>query len=569
MYQSLSTSRLSSAWRHLFQNWAVPISTCFSLWFIGPGNVAPWRYEWLWFGDLRAAQIQWEFFRWTEVFKFPIAGTPNYVREEPHSVLFYLPFKLLNPILPVNFQFLGFIVVTLFTFQAVASVKLLKQFGLPNLHRNIGAVLLVLSPILIFRTGYLSHVMLGGHGFVLFLIYLYWRESENIRSWALVCGPLSLLDPYLTVLAMSILACHIARMLLISPKNFIRPLKLGLAISLVVLVSLFLQGYFIDTGALKSSYSFRMNIAAFLNPHFSVQENFSLILSRLHRVFNQSNFSEEIEGFSYLGLGIIVGAVVCLPVLLMRWSSEAFRKGLPLLGLAIIWVFVALSSRAVLFRTEFRIPFPRIFDSFRTTFRSAPRFTVLAYYLVVIAVIVVISRLSRSKGALRFALPLLLLVQVVDVLPGIQKSQQQISSRKSLYPDLSGETWSEIGDTYKRLKIYPVYDFNSDLNGRLSDYWILEDRWYPIVMFAARSHLTSNFGYLARGSWEKTQDENTQTIRELDDGNLESCTIYVLPGSDIWRTYSSNLAPDQRAFSLDGYYLILSAPTSCRDGGND
>jgi hypothetical protein len=569
MYQAFTTYRSRDAIKILWRNWAVLFAAFFSLWFVGVKNIAPWRYEWLWFGDLRAAQVHWEFFRWTELFKFPIAGTPNYVREEPHSLLFYLPFKSLNPILPDKFQFLGFIVVTLFIFQAVAAVKLLKLFGLSELHRNLGAVLLVLSPILIFRTGYLSHVMLGGHGFILAAINLYWSESKRVRSWTLVCVLLSLLDPYLMVLAISILVCHIGRMVLISPKNYSEPLIMGAVVALSVLASLFLQGYFVDAGSLQSSHSFRMNVAAFFNPHFDSQQNFSLILSRFHRLFNQSNFSEEIEGFSYLGLGLIVGVIVCIPVVIAKWKSQHFRKGLPLFSLAVAWVYLSLSSTAVLFRTEFEIPFPAAFDSFRATFRGAPRFTILAYYLVAVGVIVVISQLSRLSKVFRLLLPVLLLVQVVDILPGIQKSHQQISSDKILPLELDSTTWSEIKETYKHLKFYPVYNFNSDLNDRFSDYWISEDRWYPIVMFAARSHITSNFGYLARGSLKMTQDENEQTLLELKNGKLESCTIYVLPGSDVWKTYSSNLAPDQRAFSLDGYHLILSPPTSCSTGGND
>lgn len=543
--------------------WVVPLSSLFSLWLIGPRNISPSRYEWLWFGDLRAAQIQWEFFRATALFQFPIAGTPNYVRAEPHSLLFLFPFKLINPILPDNFQFMGFVVLVLFTLQAVAAQKLLGLFGLTTFQKNVASCFFVISPLLIFRTATMSHVMLGGHFLILASIYLYWAGSNSIRNWTLVCLTLSFLDPYLLVVSLSVLGAHVCRESLQSPRKTLRMMQIAATVIVLVAASLGLQGYFSDPSSLQSSFSFRLNLAAFINPHFGPNQNFSVLMPHIGRVFDQSNIAEEQEGFGFVGFGVIVGAFFSAIWFSRNSQKEDLKRAFPLVGVSLLWLYVALSSEVALFRKQFNIPYPDFFDSFRSMFRGTPRFTVLLYYLILLFVVVGVSRIGKRYALLSVVLPLLVAIQIFDSYPGIMHAHEQISSEKIIVGGRDGARLEEIGDSIKHLYVYPTYDFNSDYNSKMADYWIKDDRWYPLVMYAARNGVTSNFGYLARGDLKTTRAENSRVYRELTTGRLMPCSVYAVPGEAVWSSLKSSSILEDRAIFVDGYYLFLGPLGNC------
>lgn len=541
---------------------AVFIGALFAVWFVGPTNIWPTNRNWVLFGDLRLAELHWDFYRHTSIFQFPIAGTPNYVRVEPHPILFHFPFKLLNQVLPSEFQFVGLSLVIFFGLQAFVAVKIFRALGLPPLQANIGAVMMTLTPLLIFRTGQLSHAMLGGHFLMLTAVYFYSKKVSRFTNWAVLLLVTSFLDMYLLVVMLTIFMAHSIREILYDSRSIIRQARLQFFTGGLIFLSLLIQGYFANPSALVAKYSFRLNIAAFFNPHFAPGLNFSTVLPRISTFFDRTISSEEIEGFAYLGLGLIF--LVCFGCIRLFWTfsrKDLFQWG-PISFVALFWAYVSVSQNAVIFRREFRLPELPGLNAITDIFRAAPRFIVLLYYLLIILGIVQVSRVSRKKSIAVSCLALLASLQTIDTSRGVQIAHRTISTPKESSPILDGEVWKSFSD-YTHLKIYPVYDFHSDFNGRLANYWIEDDRWYPLVSFAARSQMTSNFGYLSRENLQYTRLENASTIADLRSGNLAPCTLYGVPGREIWNSLSKNVRQSQITVSADGYYIIASDKSTC------
>lgn len=538
------------------------IGAFFAVWFVGPTNIWPTNRKWVLFGDLRLAELHWDFYRQTSIFQFPIAGTPNYVRVEPHPILFHFPFKLLNQVLPTEFQFVGLSLVIFFGLQAFVAVKILRNLEVPSLQANIGAVMMTLTPLLIFRTGQLSHTMLGGHFLLLAAIYIYSNKESRFGNWGILLLVASFLDMYLLVVMATIFLAHSIREFFCYPGLTIRQAKIQLLICSLLFFSLFIQGYFANPSALVAKYSFRLNIAAFFNPHFAPGLNFSAVLPRISTFFDRSISSEEIEGFAYLGLGLLL--LVGLGSIRLFWTVS--RKDLlqwgPISFVALFWAYVSVSPDAVVFRREFRLPELPGINAITDIFRAAPRFVVLLYYLLIIVGIVQVSRFPRKKSIAVGCLALLAALQMIDISRGIQIAHKTISTPKEVGLVLDGEIWNSLTD-YKHLKIFPVYDFHSDFNGKLANFWIEDDRWYPLVSFAARSQMTSNFGYLSRENLRYTRLENASTIADLRSGHLAPCTLYAIPGREIWNTLSQSIAKGQISLSVDGYYIIASDRSTC------
>lgn len=543
------------------QNAAVFVSLLFAVWFVGPRNIWPTNRRWTLFGDLRLAELHWDFYRNTSIFQFPIAGTPNYVRIEPHPILFHLPFKLLNGILPESFQFIGLSLVVFFALQTLVALRLLRHFGISEFSVNIGAVFLTITPLLIFRTGQLSHTMLGGHFLILLSIYLYSKGTSRFVTWATPVLIASVLDMYLLVVMITICVASTVKEVTAKSEELVIHIKLQVAILLSLAGSLFVQGYLSNPSMLVAKYSFRLNVAAFVNPHFAPGASFSGVLSRID-FFNRTIASEEVEGFAYLGLGAILLIAIGASLSFHRNSKSDHLKWAPIGVVAVFWTYVAFSPNLVIFRREFRIfELPGI-STITETFRGAPRFAVLLYYLLIIFGIVQVSRLPRKSLAIGL-LAFFAFVQALDISPGVLRAHKTISSPKEVGVILDGHQWSALSD-YRHLKLYPVYDFHSDFNGKLSNHWIDGDRWYPLVSFASRSRMTSNFGYLSRENLSYTRAENAATLRDLRSGRLAPCTIYSVSSQELWSTLSDGLTADQVSVSIDGYYLILPDRSTCQ-----
>lgn len=103
---------------------------------IGLNTANPSNSEWLMAGfDTPTYFLSWEFFRSSPFWQFQLGANPNYGMDISSSIVFSdsLPllalfFKILNPILPHQFQYNGLWLLGCFILQGYYSNKLLGVF---------------------------------------------------------------------------------------------------------------------------------------------------------------------------------------------------------------------------------------------------------------------------------------------------------------------------------------------------------------------------------------------------------------------------------------------------------
>ena len=173
--------------------------------------------------DLRAHYIGWKFFRKSS-WNFPFGLMDNIVYPDKLSIIYTdsIPllaifFKLLNCILPSDFQYFGIWGCVCFMLQGYFAYKILSH-KIDNIWICvIGAEFFILSPTMIFRLFY--HTELAAHFLILWGIYVFIQNmyEKNVNKigirWSIVIFFVSCIHiyfiPIIGIIMLSSCICHI------------------------------------------------------------------------------------------------------------------------------------------------------------------------------------------------------------------------------------------------------------------------------------------------------------------------------------------------------------------------
>jgi hypothetical protein len=320
-------------------------------------------------------------------------------------------------------------------------------------------------------------------------------------------------------------------------------------------VGFLVMGYATTRSSTTGSNFFRLNAIAWFNPGYSNDGSFSGVLnfvgnSRLRRVF-----SEEWEGFQYLGTVVIAGVLLGLAYVRKIRISQNWRGYAPILfGGGMLFVF-ALSNHIVFLQQEFSYWWPSQLLELRQIFRGATRFGWPAYYLVTLFAVVQIIRFSSVKK-LKAGVAIASVFMLIESSPGIAYVRSEFSSSKRYETSIINQKWSEIAKTHSRVAIYPNFDLQvGEVTGD-AKFWI--DRWFDLAKFAVDNDLSTNFGYVPRPLTDYISEQDAQIQNELENGALQPNTVYVLANEAIWLKYLESNSEFADAYDLDGYFLLVT-----------
>ena len=535
---------------------ATSIGAVFGIWFIGFKNFFPWNYQWLYSnGDGALTQLSFEFYRNSPLFQWPITAVPQYISGSgmilpTENAITNFIAKLIGLVVPGSFQFVGIWLVICFSLQGYFGAKLISRFGVTALHRILGSVFFVASPALLYRTGVMNHYHLGAHWMILLALYLYFDSRNRVRAWAVLLPFAMLTSIYIATMLLGIFVAHQVKLYLCSQKLTVKDVSLPL---ISALGGFFVMGYLEMESTVTGSNFFRLNLISFLNPGFSDTGSFSLLLDALGGDTIRRVFSEEWEGFQYLGTIAIIGVLVGVWRAPRSPRRFPWRQFAPILIVAIGMFLFALSNRIVFLQNEYRYWWPSQLLDLRQIFRGTTRFAWPAYYLLMLFSVVQLSRFIKTSKR-QMLLLVLLFLMLIESSTGIWFARQEMADPVTREDLMLDSAWEKFAEGRKHVIIYPNFDLQvGELLGE-AKYW--ETRWLDVALYASKNEMSTNFGYAPRPLTSFIKEQDAQVLSDLESGNLRSHTLYFISDKEKWSKWSLLNTRKTLTFELDGFHVI-------------
>ena len=567
-------------------------------------------------GDSATHYMGWEFFRHTSLLQWPLGLNPKLGLDISSSIAFTdsIPlaafiFKPFNSLLPATFQYLGLWILICFVLQTYLAARLLSHFLTDQIQIALGSVFIALSPVLIYRLvhdGY-GHIALVSHFLILGALNLYFTKPLKSLWWALLFTSTILIQAYFIPMVAAIWIAKLVQYLRHDGGSRSVAIKHFAAVAVASISTLIAGGYValgsnLFTGGSEVTdssfpYWFRWQPLSLID----IQTSFSGTWS--HLLSDQQELRGDVEGFSFLGSGIILLAGLVTLVLLLRYfvarfphyqlsqvtaaigatlvitaswivmSTQVFSMALFVLlavfvirfsieklvtkksesrsrHRALYLLVAALAAYSMTFRpgigrrTFFEYPLVPLFKQFTQTFHTHGRYIWPAYYLLVLVVIVVACSVFNKKLA-TIVLTGCLLFQIVDSASAVTTVRHRFTDAPEWVSPMQDPRWEELAGTHKNIVTLPLL---------IND---VESRWMLIADFASRHKMGTNAVYFSRINME----EASQYAGRLHDGflhgTLDPSNIYIVTDDAYWEGVVGLKFPYAFTGDIDGFHVVV------------
>jgi hypothetical protein len=516
---------------------AVLVGAAFCWIWAGPVIIDPTSVAWLGRGDAAMHTIGWWFYR-DGPWGWPLGANPNLGLELSSSIaladglpLFAIPFKLLAPILPPQFQYWGLWFLLSFSLQGWFGYRLGRAFDLPPPLALVGALFCVLYPPFVGRIS--GHMALGGHWGILAALWLYVRPVPPPRwAWPLLLSVMGAVHGYLFVMCGAIWAAALVQRLW----QRRMPWHAG-AIEAVAAVAAVLATLWVNGTLMVSSYAmpgfglFRMNLLSFFN-----SAGWSRLLPSI------PVGPEEGEGMAYPGTGMLVLFVVALVLGLPRDLRRAIGpRWLPLLLVFVGFTLFALANIVSAGPWVIaRIHLPIEIETFASIFRASGRFFWPVGYLIIFVVLLVLQR--RLRTLVMALAASMLLLQVADSAGQWTRFRSNAGERSTEWKTrLVDPVWEALAERYQRVRGLPAFE--------------LDPNWLDLGYYGQRYGLAVSTVYLARVDQKRLAATLAAADEVLASGSFDPDTIYVLSRGAAHRAIP-HVAPDDLFIDVDGLIVF-------------
>ncbi|MET0404044.1 MAG: DUF6311 domain-containing protein [Cystobacter sp.] len=531
------------------------------LWFLAVGGgmtLDPTDLDWLGGGDLAQHTLGWLHFR-DVPWSFPLGRTPHILWPLPMTVGFSdsnpwvsVLLKPFSPWLPRDFQFIGPWLASCFMLQGWVGTRLMGLLTPHPAQRLLGAVLMVASPVLLYRAG---HDTLCAHWMITALLYLNLRPREDARAarralgWAFVINAIAAgVHPYLEVMVFALTLALLASTAL--EKHLTPRAAVGALAGLGVLVAgLFLLFGYVGMGVSSSADGFghySADTLSLLNP-----SDWTRVLPKLRQGAGQY------EGFGYLGTGVLALAVVTLAWKPSQWwprvVAQVKAQG-PLAVAILLLTLLAFSSvitvagNTVLSMRTVLGPLTPLF----APFRSSGRFIWVLHYGVMTGILALALWRWRHRPALATGLLVgAALLQTLDT-PSLWHNGH---FQGAAWPRLQAAEWERLDPSYQNIVLYPPLIHASQTACVRNTF--PEDSYVRFGDLAYRKHLRSNSGYSARLHEPSVARVCEALKADVEEGRLAEDTVYVVDKPQ-WALFD-RMGERVTCGELDGYRICVAA----------
>ena len=520
--------------------------------------INPKETNWLQVGD-GTMEIAWEFFRNQPLFQFPLGLNPKYGLEISSTMafdgqipLFSLIFHPFQSILPTRFQYIGIYLLICFALNYYSSKLIFRQLNFTSLNSGLGAIILSTSPIILNRYIENTHYTLTSAFFLYFAILLVLRIDSTFYKWLLLYILSILIFLYYTFF---ILIIHSILMIY----KYFNKKETSIK---------FVLKYF---GIFSISYGVMYLVGFFFGGVSTSDIGYGRFKSSLSSLFDPSGWSVIVpdisetegayEGFSYIGIPSTLLIVIFFS-LIRKSKNTDFKFKVPFIilwGSSIFLYLFSLSNKiAIGSRELFEFSIPNQFNELTSTFRSSGRFAWLIVFVIFISLIYSIS-LKLSSKSMTILLSLMILIHSIDI--GTQLiSQRNLKFSEPYLSSLINPAWSEIGDCYEKIRIYPPS--------------MAPDNYYDFVNLAYQQDLSINTGRFGRGSAVSINNAYEKMHQDFIYSSLDTDSFYIFTTSPFVDPEIINFHKRQAIFSLnnlsgwgelDGYTFLAPNLRNCEN----
>ena len=504
--------------------------------------------------------LGWLFYRngpWT----IPIGLNPLFGQDLSSSIVYSdsipllaIPLKAIEFVLPKKFHYFGLWIFGCFLLQAWLAWKILGIYTKDVVFKLFGCGLFIFFPPMLWRinTPAGGHAALVGHFLILWAIYLILRpiQTNRILLWVSLLSLSVLTHFYLfaivAMLWITDLANHRFIQRDISSKSFLQEIFLSL-VSILFLA--WQAGYFAISASLNSDrgYGFYgMNVLGLAD---------SQGWSYVFRSFTHP--SSWGEGFSYLGLGVLIAGVAALLSLFSKHPSNRkallnFFRDHRFLGALIIFLAIfAVSNRVGLAGYSFTFPLPAWLTPIADVLRSSARLFWPVQYLLMVGIFIAIVRLYPRKVAL-IILSGCFFIQAADTSKGWLLNRKQLAHYHSTdehVHNLSNRFWVDAAMHYHHLTLVP--SVNRPPN------------WENFSIYAATHGMTTNAVHMARVDLGKQEASNLKLNQQIDTGAFDPDTLYIVENRFVIAALAT--APESAAIAkVDTFNVIAPRWNDCQ-----
>jgi len=510
-----------------FPGWLLPVLVGVASFYllIGPLALNPTNLAWIIPSDKKLSYLGWAFFE-NSPWLSPIGLNPNAGMEISTSIIYSdsIPllafvFKLISTILPKPFQYLGIWLMICVVLQSIFAWLLVGLITKNKFERILGSTLFVFLPFLIIRFG--IHIGLGSQFLILAGLYLNLRKTNQYRllAWTLLLCTSILIQFYIFAIVFGLWCCNILDQLLIGRRISFKDSVLEICVNIPLLLIIFWQaGYLVINSSEASGGIFGMGRMNLLAP-FDAQ-GFSYLLPNILSIDGDvtRTSSTSFEGFSYLGLGVIVLILFALYGLIFK-SQTLIRtlvtKHFCLILFSFLCLLFSICNPIGIGPILLDIPMPMWVNQLGTIFRNNGRFFWLCEYLLIFASLLICKK-SYSARASVLIFFCVLLVQVSDTSAGwlAQRSQLMNGPSTVFLDSLADSFWGRATKSYKNISRDPL------------EYW--PNSWEKVALFAAQNGLPTNSFLMGRVNTSGYINGN-ERLRTMNlSGKFNPDSIYIL-----------------------------------------
>jgi hypothetical protein len=499
-------------------------------------------------GDVSIHFFGWHMFRrgpWTnpagavQLWGWPIGTSVGLTDSIP---VFAFTFKLLNPVLPTDFQYIGLWLLCCFVLQGLFAALLMRSITQDPALQLLGACLIVMSPAMIGRYG---HAALTAHWLVLCALWLYFRTPAQARwlPWALLCSLAAATHPYLAMMVTALMGAAHARELALRPE-WTRILARMIGVAACVAVVLWQCGYFVVSSASLQEQGFGYHSMNLLSP---------LLPSSAYTAGARSSWTAtagQYEGYAYLGAGMLLLMVFAAPIL-MKWligqsmARVDVWRHVPLMVVLAVLLLLALGPSITLGPWTL-LEYDARWWGPLTVFRAHGRVFWPLYYVIMLGILACIARLgARPAGVLLCAA---LALQAWDA-SALYRALRGERTREFANP-LQSRFWDAAPKHYRKIVLYPT--------GMCGDSETVDFR--PFSLIAGREGVPINAGFAARPDLSRLQQYCLDLEREMNLGLVDADTLYVLR-RDLVRPFAARARVPAVCTTIDDHGVCVARET--------